>query len=321
MDGRPVTGPVETVRAADAGRRQVSAVLRRVATAAKADFGFLMAVASRESSLRPDARAATSTASGLFQFIEQTWLEAVKRHGEAVGLGREAAAISKTQDGYAASSPEMRKAILDKRFDPEIAAKIAVRTFRDTAATLSSALGREPSGGELYLAHFLGPTGAARMIKADAGVRADKVAPAAARANAALFYDKGAPVSVGRFRASIYASFDGPSAGDAAAPPVVSARPVGPVGPVPAPRAPALRIRQYAPPLASAGAPAPSLSPGVAHAGKPYRGHVLPMSVFREILELDAVRAFSAQAAEEGASSGDAPREPAASRARPAPEE
>ena len=69
----------------------MKAVLRRVAASTQSDFNFLLKVAERESSLRADARAPTSSASGLFQFIEQTWLEAVKKHGSAVGLGAEAA--------------------------------------------------------------------------------------------------------------------------------------------------------------------------------------------------------------------------------------
>lgn len=271
-----MTGPIESVRSVDAERRQVTTVLRNVAASTKSDFNFLLKVAERESSLRADARASTSSASGLFQFIEQTWLEAVKKHGGAVGLGAEAAAISKSGDGYAVASPERREEILNKRFDPEAAAKIAVKTFRETAAILSSALGRKPDGGELYLAHFLGPTGAARMIKADGAATAAEIAPAAARANASLFYKDGAPVSVDAFRKSVFAAFSEPPAKPAAS--------GAPVGPVPTGRAAPIRIDDYAPPMASAGSAL-------------YQGNILPMSVFREMLALDAVRTFAGEEA------------------------
>lgn len=285
-----MTGPVEAIRPAGAGRSHVKAVLRGVAASTNTDFNFLLKVAERESSLRADARAPTSSASGLFQFIEQTWLEAVKKHGEAVGLGAEAAAITRNEKGYTVAAPEQREEILNKRLDPELAAKVAVRTFRDTAATLSSALGRKPDSGELYLAHFLGPTGAARMINADGGARAAEIAPAAARANASLFYRDGAPVSVETFRNSVYAAFDTDASGRGVSREPAAA-PTGPVGPVPAARASTVRIDDYAPPLASAGASS-------------YQGHILPMSVFREILELESVRAFADEA-----SGSDGPRE------------
>lgn len=280
-----MTGPVDSVRSADAGRGHVKAVLRRVAASTQTDFNFLLKVAERESSLRADARAPTSSASGLFQFIEQTWLEAVKKHGSAVGLGAEAAAISRNGQGYTVA-PERREEILNKRLDPELAAKVAVRTFGDTAATLSSALGRKPDSGELYLAHFLGPTGAARMINADGGAPAADIAPAAARANTSLFYKEGAAVSVEAFRNSVYAAFE-TGAADRGAPHEPVAPPTAPVGPVPSARASVVRIDDYAPPLAS---PATSAGPSS------YNGPILPMSVFREILELESVRAFAGEA-------------------------
>src|SRR3546814_1953954 len=50
------------------------------------DFGYLYKQARIESGLRPDAKARTSSATGLYQFIDQSWLAALKRHGAKHGL-------------------------------------------------------------------------------------------------------------------------------------------------------------------------------------------------------------------------------------------
>lgn len=261
-----MTAAIETVKAEQTSPVRIKTILRKTAAATNTDFNFLLKVAERESSLRADARASTSSASGLFQFIEQTWLEAVKKHGSAVGLKTDADAIKWSGSSYAVASQEQHDAILNKRFDPEIAAKIAARTFRDTADALSSKLGREMSNGELYLAHFLGANGAVRMLEADGRARAADIAPAAARANEPLFYKNGAAVSVDAFRKQVMAEFaDAPANAPSSAPMRRDA--------------PLATIRSYGPPMAS-----------------PVRtdhASLLPMSVFREILELESVRQFS----------------------------
>ena len=63
--------------------------------------GFLLKTATRESSLNPDAKAKSSSAAGLFQFIEQTWLGLVKSDGPRLGLaiGRELAGPAGDQAG------------------------------------------------------------------------------------------------------------------------------------------------------------------------------------------------------------------------------
>ena len=190
-------------------RENVKAAIRRAAGAAQGDFQFLLKVASRESSLDAGARAKTSSASGLFQFLEQTWLEAVKKHGESAGLGDEAAQISRDGGRYDVASAEERARILDLRFDPGAATRIAAATFRDIGSALGARIGRAPESGELYMAHFLGPTGAARMIKAPPTAAAADVDPAAAAANAPLFFDADGPVSVKAFRERITSAFDG----------------------------------------------------------------------------------------------------------------
>ena len=172
-----------------AERSSVVAALRQAAAATGSDFHYLLGTAMRESGLRSDARAGTSSATGLFQFIDQTWLGLVKDHGANHGLAQAASSITKGHDGrYRTGNKE---AILALRKDPTIAALMAGEHARQTGATLQSVLGRPPCGGELYAAHFLGPESACKLIKLaenDPGISAASQFPAAAAANKSVFY-------------------------------------------------------------------------------------------------------------------------------------
>jgi hypothetical protein len=67
------------------------------------------------------------------------------------------------------------------------------------ADKLTGRLGRDPTEGELYVAHFLGPQGASRLIslaEAKPGLRADEAFFGPARANPSIFYDRGRARSV-----------------------------------------------------------------------------------------------------------------------------
>ncbi|HCK83734.1 MAG TPA: hypothetical protein DHW63_04230, partial [Hyphomonadaceae bacterium] len=68
----------------------VRAAIARASQATGVDFSLLVETARRESALNPHARAGTSSATGLFQFIESTWLDMVRRHGAEHGLGAQA---------------------------------------------------------------------------------------------------------------------------------------------------------------------------------------------------------------------------------------
>ena len=58
----------------------------------------------------------------------------------------------------------MRAAILRLRSDPQASAMLAGALTRNNAALVSSSIGRQPSNGELYIAHFLGADGAGKLI-------------------------------------------------------------------------------------------------------------------------------------------------------------
>lgn len=188
-------------------RGVVEAAIQRAAKATGVDFAFLMKTAGRESGMNPHARASTSSAAGLFQFVEQTWLSTLKQHGSKYGYARYAELISKGADGrYRVDGAEARKAVMDLRLDPHAASLMAGELAADHAAYLKGRTGRAPTSGELYAAHFLGPQGSARLIEAVENSPASIAAnlfPDAARANKSIFYRDGRPVSVAQVYANL----------------------------------------------------------------------------------------------------------------------
>jgi hypothetical protein len=173
----------------------VTGAIRHAAKVTGANFQYLLATAQVESNFNPNAGASTSSARGLFQFIEQTWLATLKEQGPALGYGRYANAIGRNASGdYVVANPRAYSAIMNLRSDPTANAVMAGAFTRDNTEKLTNALGRKPSEGELYIAHFLGPTGASRLIELateSPRTRAASVFPQAAAANRSIFYGRG----------------------------------------------------------------------------------------------------------------------------------
>lgn len=208
-------------------KEAVGAVIARASQATGVDFGYLMRTARRESGFNPSAQARSSSAGGLFQFVDQTWLGALKQHGAKHGYSAFADLIKTATDGRlsVAGGGEARKAVMALRMDPKASSLMAGELASDNAAYLRGRVGREPTAGELYAAHFLGPKASADLIEARQnrpGMSAAALFPDAAAANPAIFYRDGRAASV----ADIYANLThGQSEG--AAPPASTATPVG----------------------------------------------------------------------------------------------
>jgi hypothetical protein len=173
-------------------RNEVIAALKQASEATGTDFRYLLGTAMRESSLQPQAKSSSSSAAGLFQFVDQTWLGLVKQFGAKYGLGSYAQAITKSPEGhFGADSAQDRHAILALRSDPRISALMAGEYSNSARSTLQSALGRDVSNGELYAAHFLGAEGACRLIRmreSQPGSCAADAFPQAAQANRSVFF-------------------------------------------------------------------------------------------------------------------------------------
>jgi hypothetical protein len=192
----------------------VAGAIRQASQATGTSFGYLLATAQVESGLNPQAGAPTSSARGLFQFVDQTWLGTIKQSGAALGYGRYAAAISQSGSGrYVVQDAAMRQEILKLRNDPTANAVMAGAFTQANAAYLTQKLGRPPSEGELYIAHFLGAGGAARLIglaASNPGAKAVALFPTAAHANPSIFFDKqtGAARSLAAVRNVLTARYD-----------------------------------------------------------------------------------------------------------------
>lgn len=170
----------------------VVAALKNAAAATGSDFHYLLGTAMRESSLKANAQSSTSSAAGLFQFVDQTWFGLVKAHGPKYGLGSLAGAINVAPDGrYHAANDSDRQAILALKKDPQISALMAGEYARSAQGAMEANLGRSVCGGELYAAHFLGADAACKLIRTSQNApQADaaQIFPQAASANRNVFF-------------------------------------------------------------------------------------------------------------------------------------
>lgn len=182
--------------AAAAGGAQTRAAIARASEKTGVDFQYLLAQAKLESSLDPGARASTSSAAGLYQFTQGTWLETLGRHGAEHGMDW----VNSVIDGGRISDPGTRAQVMGLRYNADVSSMMAAELAADNKAELTTQLGREPDAAELYMAHFLGIAGAGKFLSAlqtDPSQSAAAILPKAAAANRGIFYAGGSPRSVG----------------------------------------------------------------------------------------------------------------------------
>lgn len=178
----------------DPARTKVAGAIKQAAGATGTSFQYLLATAKMESDFNPTAQATTSSAQGLFQFIEQTWLGTVKEAGAQLGYGQYADSITRSASGsYSVSDPSARAAIMNLRNDPVASSAMAGVLTQSNSFKLTGEIGRRPSDAELYMAHFMGVSGAAKLINAASdtpNVAGAALFPSAAAANQSIFYDR-----------------------------------------------------------------------------------------------------------------------------------
>ncbi len=193
--------------------RVESAIVEHVIEAAKIadmDPALLMAIADKESSFAPKAKSSTSSASGLFQFVEATWFKALRAFGWRHGHEQEAMAIQ-GDDKEMRVAPQKRAELLRLRNDPYLSAVLAAEMLKHDGEGIASRLGRPLTQGETYLIHFLGPEDAERfMKKMDDDPRASAAAllPKAAKANKPIFYERQGRRMKGRSVREVHEAFE-----------------------------------------------------------------------------------------------------------------
>jgi len=177
------------------------------------DFSYLAELAAVESRFDPATRSASSTAAGLYQFTEDTWLQVLRAHGDKYGLSDYVQQIEYVPNGagggrLAVNHEQWRQDVLDLRYSARISALMAAEFAGDNRRKLVSALGREVTSTDLYFAHFLGVADAVAflsLLQVMPDETAGKLFPTAAAANGAIFYP---PDEAPRTVADVYALFE-----------------------------------------------------------------------------------------------------------------
>jgi hypothetical protein len=173
--------------------RQVIDAISNASRKTGIDFDYLVNQARTESSFQTDVKAKTSSATGLYQFIDQTWLQTVSKHGSKHGLQNEASAIQQDFQGrFYISDDTQRDQIMNLRKNPNVASLMAAEFALDNKNHIEGKTGIEATSTDLYFGHFLGAGGASKFIKAmqdDPYQPAAYLMPAAARSNKNIFYN------------------------------------------------------------------------------------------------------------------------------------
>lgn len=178
--------------------RGVVAAIRLGSVRTGVDFSYLMKLAAAESNFEPASEAESSSATGMYQFTRDTWLNIFKRHGTKYGLADYTAKIEYYMTAGGSRRPMVRdkalyQHLLELRKNPRISSMMAAESVRDNQQTLTYSFDRQPAQTDLYLTHFLGAKGAIAFLKAldeNPDTFAVDMFPEAARSNYGIFHPR-----------------------------------------------------------------------------------------------------------------------------------
>jgi hypothetical protein len=120
---------------------------RKEVTAGPAIDTVVERIIGAESGGDPNAKNKRSSATGLGQFLDETWLDMIRAHRPDLAKGRSQAEI------------------LELRRDAKVAREITAR-FTERNAEMLRKRGLPVTPGTLYLAHFAGGAGAVAILSA-----------------------------------------------------------------------------------------------------------------------------------------------------------
>lgn len=187
---RPELDPTLTVGGQRIARALVETVIR-AAEATEVDPVYMLALADKESNFLAEAKAGTSSAEGLFQFVNSTWLEMIRSHGAKYGYETAAAAVETVRGELTIANDVMREWVLGLRRDAYLSAVMAGEMLKRDRAKVARRIGRDLSRSEYYLVHFLGAASAGKLMAIVNGKpkqSAPAAFPQAAKANKTLFF-------------------------------------------------------------------------------------------------------------------------------------
>jgi hypothetical protein len=184
----------EVTKSQSALPESLESVARTPGATGDHEFATLLAEVSAETTLKPHAVNHATGAAGPFQFIANTWLALARSHGAAIGIKPELVAkIALDHAGHpVVSDAAAKRDLLDLRFDPVIAARMAAAYLDQARQQMKQGLHRDPNEAEVHLGYLLGPQGATRLIRAAAETPekpVDEVVGSAANANRSLFHE------------------------------------------------------------------------------------------------------------------------------------
>jgi len=203
-----------SARSGRSGAAAVASAVQAASASTGVDFSYLMEKAAVESDYQSDLKASTSSATGLYQFLEGTWLEALKSHGAEHGYGAFANAIQRSDSGrLTVPDPDQRRQIMELRKDPKASALMVAEMTKDNAQYLQQHVGGTIGKTELYMAHFLGQAGATKFLNAlhaNPNQAGRDLFPEAAASNRGVFYDRttGQPTSLSQIYQRFAGKFD-----------------------------------------------------------------------------------------------------------------
>lgn len=194
-----------------------AAAIRLAALRTGADFGYLMELSSAESNFDHTIGASTSSATGLFQFTEDTWLQTVNRYGAGFAMDELAEHIDNTYDMNGllvgrTPNPFIRQSAFALREQPHLSSLMSAEFQLRNKFRVECEIKRPLNRTEMYFGHFLGADGAISFLQSRARVPNTVAARAfqqQADANRAVFYnrDRRGRLS-GRSFNEVYAFFD-----------------------------------------------------------------------------------------------------------------
>ena len=177
----------------------IVAAIRLSSVRTGVNFSYLMKLAATESNFKPAVKSAASSATGIYQFTHNTWLNTLKRHGAKYGLVADYAAnIEYYVTRYGRQRPMVRdesmyEHLLALRKNPRLSAIMVAEMVRDNQQILADSLDREPTETDLYLTHFLGTDEAITFLQSleqSPGTHAVEIFPRAASSNHDIFHPK-----------------------------------------------------------------------------------------------------------------------------------
>ncbi|MBB5409292.1 cell pole-organizing protein PopZ [Paraburkholderia sp. HC6.4b] len=148
------------------GWSAVKDLIGKAASMVGVDPILLAAIGAIESAFNPSAKAGTSSASGLFQFINSTWQTMLRKYGSKYDIPP--------------NTPQT---------DPRASALMGAEFIKENVAALKG-VKATITPTDVYLAHFLGPGGAKQLLKADPGTDAVALMPGPAAANRSIFFNR-----------------------------------------------------------------------------------------------------------------------------------